>query len=105
MIVVLGFYDSNRDVGLVVENVVGPLLSSPCMQLPPHINSSIREANLFTDLCVYVPTGRNETGRDAFGADVAFAEGPLVHGSIGLDWAHEVVRLCLAERIGTQCRI
>ena len=72
MVVVLGLDDGDRDVGLVVEDLVIALLCSACMSFPPDINSPIRKTNFLANLCVDVPTRRHEVGRDKIGVDVAF---------------------------------
>ena len=73
VIVVLCLDDGDRDIGLVVENVVSPLPCPTGMEFPSDLNPPIREADFFANLGIDVPTRRHEIGCDELGADVAFA--------------------------------
>jgi hypothetical protein len=79
VVVILGFDNGDRDVGLVIEDVVSALLRSSCMKFSPDINPPISKANFLANLCVDVPSRRQNVGRDEFGANVSFAEGSLIH--------------------------
>ena len=60
VVVVLGFDDGNRDIGLVVEDVVSALLRTSRMKFSSDINSPVSEADFFPKLRLYVPTRRHE---------------------------------------------
>ena len=77
--VVFGFNDGNRDVGLVVEDVVGPLLLAAGDQLATHDDTALGEADLFPHLGGKVPPGLYQRRRDELATDVAFGEGPFIH--------------------------
>ena len=79
MVVVLGLDNGDRDVGLVVENVVGSLLLAARVNLATHIDSPVREANLLANLRVDVPPRRDNARRDELRTDVALAQAFLVH--------------------------
>ena len=74
VVVVLGLDDREGNVGLVVEDVVHPLLRAASVNFSPHIDAAIGEADFFANLGVEIPSRRHEAGCDKLGADVAFAE-------------------------------
>ncbi len=78
--VVFGFNDGDRQVGLVVQDVIRPLCRAPADHLPPHDHPSLRERHLFSHLRVQIPSRSLQRRRDVLGADVAFAQGVLVYG-------------------------
>ena len=82
MVVVLGFDQCDGQVGLVVENVVGPLALAPADQLATHHDAALGEVDFLADLCHLVPARLAQGRGDELGADVAFAQALLVHG----DW-------------------
>ena len=107
--VVLGFDERDGDVGLVMEDVVGPLALSAADQPAAHGDAALGEAHLLADLRHLVPPGLAQGGRDELGADVAFGEAFLVHavnlppvgrscdgGACGVDrqalWNHQPAR-------------
>ena len=56
--VVLGLDQGDRDVGLVVEDVVGPLALAPADQFAAHDDAALGEAHLLADLHHLIPPGR-----------------------------------------------
>src|SRR5690606_10582138 len=70
-----------RDVRLVIEDVVGALGLAAGDELATHDDPALGEADLLADLQHLVPPGLPQGGRDELGANVAFAEGPLIHRS------------------------
>lgn len=52
MVVVFCFDNCDREVGLVVEDVVGTLLFTTGMKFPPDDNSPVGKGDLFTYLFV-----------------------------------------------------
>ena len=79
VVVVLGFDQGDRNVRLVLEDVVGPLARAPANQVAAHDDAAPGEAHLLADLRHLVPPGPAQGGRDELGADVAFGEVLLVH--------------------------
>ena len=82
VLVVFRLDDRDRDVGLVVENIVGASLLSACVEFPSDINFAGGEAYFLTDLSVYIPASRHDSGRYELGADVAFTEVLFVHAAV-----------------------
>ena len=80
MVVILSLDNGDRDVRLVVKNVVGPLSLAACMDLSPHINPAIGEIDLTADLEILVPAGTDDVRSNELSANVAFGEVFLVHG-------------------------
>ena len=85
--IVLRFDDGERDIGLVVEDVVGALGFAAAHQFAAHNDPALGEAEFLADLQHFIPAGLAERGGDEFGADVAFGEGALVHGIRVSGWA------------------
>ena len=81
VVVVLGLDDSDGDVRLVIQNVVGTFLFPTRMDFPTDVNAPIREAHLLANLRINVPASRHEARRDELGYDVALAECFLVHAA------------------------
>ena len=79
VVVVLGLDDRNRNVGPVIEDIVGPFALAPADQLAAHDDPAFCEANLFTDLTELIPSSLPEGRCDELGAYVPFAEAFLVH--------------------------
>ena len=77
--VVLCLDQGDGDVGLVIEDVVGPLALASADQLAAHDDAALGEAHFLADLHHFVPPGTAQGGGDELGADVAFAETFLVH--------------------------
>jgi hypothetical protein len=78
--VVLGLDERQRNVGLVVEDVVGALGLAATDQFASNYDAPLRETDLFANLRHHIPSCAAQGGRDEFGADVAFGEGSFVHG-------------------------
>ena len=77
--VVLGLDQRDRDVRLVVENVVGPLGLAARDQLAAHDDPALGEIDLLANLHHLVPPGALDGRQDELRADVAFGEASLVH--------------------------
>jgi hypothetical protein len=71
--IVLGLDQGERDVRLVIENVVGALGLAARDQLAAHDDPAFGEANFLADLQHLVPPSPSQGGRDELGADVTFA--------------------------------
>ena len=78
--VVLCLDQGDGDVGLVVEDVVGPFALASAGQLAAHGDAALGEADFLPNLRHLVPPGLAQGRGDELGADVAFAETFLVHG-------------------------
>ena len=78
--VVLCLDQGDGDVGLVMEDVIGPLALASVDQLAAHDDAALGEAHFLADLRHFVPPGLAQCRSDELGADVAFAETFLVHG-------------------------
>ena len=76
--IVLGLDQRQRNVRLVIEDIVGPLGLAASDQLAAHDDPALGEADLLADLQHLVPPGLAQGGRDELGADVALAKGALV---------------------------
>ena len=57
VVVVLGLDQRDRDVRLVVEDVVGPLGLAAGDQLAAHDDAALGEADLLADLRGFIPAG------------------------------------------------
>src|SRR5688572_23892206 len=79
MSVILGLNQGNRDVRLVVENVISPLGFAATDQLAAHNYAPLGEADLFTKLGDFIPARLAQGRGDKLGADIALAEFLLVH--------------------------
>ena len=77
--IVLGLDQGDRDVGLVIQNVVGPLAPAPADELAAHDDTALGEADFLADLRHLVPPGLSQGRCDELRADVAFAEAFLLH--------------------------
>jgi hypothetical protein len=71
--IVLGLDQRQRDVGLVIEDIISPLGLAPRDQLAAHDDAALSEAHLLANLQHLVPPRLAERRRDELGADVAFA--------------------------------
>ncbi len=60
LLVVFGLDHRDRDIGLVVKNVIRPLATTAEIAL--HINAAIDEADYFTDLLLHVPASFFQRG-------------------------------------------
>ena len=81
MVVVLGFDNGDGDIGLVIEDVVGALGFAAGDEPAPDDDPALGEADFLADLGELVPAGLLQGRGDELGADVALAEGFLVHGA------------------------
>jgi hypothetical protein len=81
VVVVLGLYDRERNVGLVVKDVIHPLLGSTGMNFSTHIDATIGEAHFLANLSLQIPSSRHKAGGDKFRADIAFAERFFIHAT------------------------
>src|ERR1019366_7639323 len=73
VVVVLRLDDCDRDIGLVVKDVIGALGFATGDELPSDDDASLSESDLFTDLHHPVPTGAFDGGAYELGADIALA--------------------------------
>ena len=78
MRIVFGLDQRQRDVGLVIEDVVGALGFAAADQLAAHDDAALGEADLFADLRHLIPARPAYGRRDELGADVAFAEAAFI---------------------------
>src|SRR5438105_4803980 len=74
VIVVLRLDDSDRDIGLVIKDVIGAFGFATSNELPPDDDTSLGEGDLLTDLHHPVPACAFYRRADELGADIAFAE-------------------------------
>ena len=86
MRVVLSFDEGQRDIWLVIEDIVSALGLPAADQLAAHNDATLGEADFLTDLQHLVPARFAQGRRDELSADIAFGEGALVHGFVGLAW-------------------
>ena len=95
---VLGLDHGNRDVGLMVNDVVGPLALAPADQLALHDDSSLGVGDLLANLRHLLPSGLSQGARNELRADVAFREASLVHAVNGLPF-----RCCSSPFLPRKC--
>ena len=74
VVVVLGLDDGDGQVGGVVEDVVGPLLLAPRVQLAAHDDAAVGEGDLLAHLGGEIPARLLQGRGDVLRADVAFRE-------------------------------
>ena len=79
MSVVLGLDERDRNVWLVVENIVGALGLPARDQLAAHDDPTLGEAHFLANLQQLVPPRLAQGRRDELGADVTFTKTFLVH--------------------------
>ena len=79
VVVVLRLDDGDRDIGLVIEDVVGALGFATRHKLPPDDDAPLGKVDLFANLHHPVPARAFHGGADELGADIALAEVFLVH--------------------------
>ena len=77
--VVLGLDERDRNVWLVVENIVGALGLPARDQLAAHDDPALCKAHFLANLQQLVPPSLAQGRRDELGADVTFTETFLVH--------------------------
>ncbi len=78
VVIVFGLDQTDRQVGLEVENVVGELPLATFDGLAPDHHAAVGEIDLLSDLRVDIPTGLSDGRGDELRANVAFAERFLV---------------------------
>ena len=83
----LGLDDRNWNIGPAVQNEVGTLratfgigIVNACRKLAPHHDATVGEIHFLAELML-LPARLHDGWRDELGADVAFAEGLLVHAT------------------------
>ena len=88
VVVVLGLDDGDRQVGGVVEDVVGALLLAARVQLATHDDAALGEGDFLPYLRGEIPARPLQGGGDVLGADVALGEVFLVWhlGAAGTVW-------------------
>src|SRR5665648_451420 len=69
MSVVFSLNNSNRDVGLVVQDVVRSLSFTTDRKIDLYVDAAIREANFLTNLLLHVPSGLLKCRAAELGAD------------------------------------
>ena len=74
VVVVFGLDEGDRDVGFVVEDVVGALGLAARDELAANDDAALGEADFLADLRIASQPARYQGGRDELGANVAFAE-------------------------------
>lgn len=74
VLVVLGLDDRNRNVRLVIENVIGAFGLAASVQLATDDDATFGEGDLFADLGVQVPAGSDDGWCDVFAANVALCQ-------------------------------
>ena len=77
-VVVVGFDNRERNIGLVIEDAVGALRLAAGDELAADDDAAFGEADLFAKLRHLVPPGLAEGGGDGFRTDVPLAELLLV---------------------------
>ena len=80
--VVFGLDQRQRDVGLVIEHVVGALRLAAADQLAADDDAALGEADLFPDLRHHIPSRPAHGRRDELCADVTFAEASFIYAGI-----------------------
>ena len=84
VVIVLRLDDGDRNIGLVVKDVIGALGFAARNKLAPDDDASLGEIDLLADLHHPVPARAFDGGAYELGADVALAEIFLVHAVICL---------------------
>lgn len=83
VVAVLGLIERERNVLLVVMDVIDALGLASRDQLPPDEDAASGEADLLTDLRHLIPPGILNCRRDEFGTNVVFGDEILVNASRG----------------------
>lgn len=86
MVVVFGLDDGDGDVGLVIEDVVGPLGFAPRYELATHDDPALGKGHFLADLQHRVPASPLDGRRDEFGTNVSLAEVFPVHAALFACW-------------------
>ena len=79
MVVVFRLNHSDRDIGLVVENVVSAFSCTTSVEFSPDVDPAIGEGDFLAYLDLDVPARRFDIRRDELCADVAFAKVFFIH--------------------------
>jgi hypothetical protein len=79
VVVVLCLDDGNRNIRLVIKDVIGALRFATGDKLATHDNAAFGEGDLLANLRHPVPARALDGGADELGTDVALAEVFLVH--------------------------
>jgi hypothetical protein len=79
VVVVLCLDDGNRDIRLVIEDVIGALRLATGDKLAAHDDAAFGESDLLANLHHPIPARALDCGADELGTDVALAEVFLVH--------------------------
>src|SRR5450631_732497 len=82
VIVVFRFYDCNREIGFIGEEIINFLSLSPPDRLATDNNATFGEIDFFSHLLHYIPLGAAwayDRGRDEFRANIGFGQFLLVH--------------------------
>lgn len=79
MVVVFGFYNCDRDIRFVIEDIIGTLVLVPHHRFTPNDDAALGKGDFFANLGLQIPSRLNEGRRDELGADVPFAEGITVN--------------------------
>jgi hypothetical protein len=86
VIVVFGFDDRQRNIRLVIENVIRALLCAARIEFASHEDATLGERYFFSNLRIAIPACNiNKRGCDELCADIAFAESFPV-GDVQLVW-------------------
>ncbi len=80
---VLRLDDRDREVGPVVEDVVGELRLAAADELAADDHAPLREVDVLPDLNLYVPPRPRDRGGDELRTDVALGERSFVHRAAG----------------------
>ena len=86
MRVILCLDQGDRDVVLVVEDVIRALGFAARDEPAAHDDAALGEADLFADLRELVPARPLQRGRNKLGANVAFAQGVFVNHRTRIPW-------------------
>jgi hypothetical protein len=79
VVVVFGLDEGHGDIGLIIENIVGPFGLAPGNQFAADDNPAFSEEDFLTNLGLDVPARLFKSGGDKFGADIPFAESLFIH--------------------------
>jgi hypothetical protein len=82
VVVVLGLNDGDRDIGLVIKDVIGALRLPACDQFSADDDTPFGKSDFLADLHHPVPARALDGGTDELGADIAFAEVFLVYRTV-----------------------
>ncbi|MNN41588.1 hypothetical protein D3C81_1557160 [compost metagenome] len=74
VLVVLGLDNRQRQVGLVIQDVVGAARLASAVQLATDDDAPLGKADFLTDLLVQIPARRGDGRCDVFAADVTLSQ-------------------------------